>query len=153
MQKTTTLKQIFEEREGKTCLLSGVDTFTKASPNGYGEDVNGIRFILDDITFEAIEDKDDGYRSSMEEIFISDEEVKNKFPRVEVSVDYKNINEDRSADILTLTDKHTGEVILEVGTDNTDDYYPSYVASFMPEKMTSFATARLKEMVREAIKK
>ncbi len=32
-------------------------------------------------------------------------------------------------------------VVLEVGTDNSDDYYPSFVANFQPENMATNASA------------
>lgn len=45
---------------------------------------------------------------------------------------YGNVN-----DTLELIDVVTGKVVLEVGTDNTDDYYPSFVSAFWPEHMAS----------------
>jgi hypothetical protein len=44
-------------------------------------------------------------------------------------------------DILDLIDVVTGKVVLSVGTGNTDDYYPYWVAEFTPENMGANAAA------------
>ena len=41
----------------------------------------------------------------------------------------------KKTDILELIDVVTGKLVLEVGTDYSDDYYPSFVANFNPEAM------------------
>jgi len=38
-------------------------------------------------------------------------------------------------DIIRFIDKTTGLVVLEIGTTNTDDYYPSFVGIFNPQNM------------------
>jgi hypothetical protein len=90
-----------------------------------------IYFRLDGQVFAVTEDEDDGYRSAMEDIQIVDREMSNTFEPVVVWG--KHIN--KCADILELIDIITERVVLEVGTDESDDYYPQFVANFRPEAM------------------
>lgn len=102
------------------------------------EDASVIRFRLDGIVFTAIEDPSDGYRSSMDKIFYETCELSNTFPPIRVLArkkengKYGDVN-----DTLELVDLVTGKVVLEVGTNNTDDYYPVFVSAFWPENMAS----------------
>lgn len=43
-----------------------------------------IGFILDGVTYKAIEDPDDGYRSFCTELQVCDEVISNKFPTQKV---------------------------------------------------------------------
>ena len=122
--------------------LDAVDTFTE-SIKQYGdhfEDCGVIRFRLDGIVYTATEDPSDGYRSSMDKLFVSpDEPMRNVFPAVRVLA-RKKANEKYSVnETLELIDVVTGKVVMEVGTDNTDDYYPSFVSAFWPEHMATNA--------------
>lgn len=99
------------------------------------EDANVIRFRLDGKVYTAVEDPDDGYRSSMERLYIADDPIKNVFPPCKVLVRKKADEAYGSNDTLEMLDVVTGKVVLEVGTDNSDDYYPSFVAAFHPENM------------------
>lgn len=110
------------------------------------DSANCLRFRLDGKVYVALEDPDDGYRSAMRKLFILDGKMKNVFTPVRViarvcketgRLPYRN-----SADLLQLVDIANGKVILEVGTDNTDDYYPCFVASWVPENMALNATRR-----------
>ena len=88
-------------------------------------DANSFSFILDGITFTAIEDPEDGYRSTMKELFIGGE-IKNTFKPVEVEC----ILHDK-----TLRMNYKDKLVLEVGTDNYDDYYPVFVNHWNPENI------------------
>lgn len=107
------------------------------------EDCEVIRFRLDGKVYAATEDPSDGYRSSMRDIaLLGDVKMQNVFaPQAVVGryVTEKKAWEGSSytnaAEILELVDTVTGRVVLEVGTDNSDDYYPSFVSSFHPEAM------------------
>jgi hypothetical protein len=115
-------------------VLFGVDQSSKAVKEEYGdgfEDCQIIRFQLGKIVYQCIEDPSDGYRSSMREIRLSKEPIKNRFKGVKVIGKHS----DKGEDILELIDVKTGKTVLMVGTDNSDDYYPSFVASFQPENM------------------
>jgi len=101
------------------------------------EDSEVCRFRLDGVIYSAIEDPSDGYRSSMRDLAVEHGHMKNSFEPIEVLC----IHQDKDGeygdtdDLLKLVDTKTGEEVLRVGTRNTDDYYPCYVANFHPEAM------------------
>lgn len=107
-------------------LLSGVDTLPES--NHYCEVIN---FTLDGKTYTAKQDECDGYRSCMEYVRESDSATTNPFPPVRVIGRMMAGNNDA----LELMDATTGKIVLRVGTENTDDYYPYWVANFFPENM------------------
>lgn len=92
---------------------------------------NCMNFVLDGKTYTAVEDPDDGYRSSMLEIFESDFDVANKFQATEVLASMQS----GDSDILEIRDTATGKIVLTVGTDYSDDYYPSFVRDWIPENL------------------
>ncbi len=102
------------------------------------EDCQVCRFRLDGVVYMAVEDPEDGYRSCMRELFIDESAVmKNTFPPVEVVATHINEMSDyEAADILRIVSMaKDGGIILEVGTGNTGDYYPFFVADFRPENI------------------
>lgn len=102
------------------------------------EDCAVCRFRLNGTVYVAVENPDDGYRSSMREIVADpDAKISNSFPGIRVLARHKNKSNYNEADILELIDVVTGKVVLEVGTDNSDDYYPSFIANFCPENMAT----------------
>lgn len=118
--------------------LSGVDMSNEKIKEEWGdsfEDCQVINFILDRKTYTAIEDPSDGYRSSMREIKQSKVVVKNKFTPVQVMGIMRGKGDWHENDIIDFYDVKTGKVVLSVGTSNSDDYYPSFVAEFTPESM------------------
>lgn len=117
--------------------LSGVDE-TSESIKQWGdryEDCNVIRFVLDGKTYKAIEDPDDGYRSHCKEIEVSDEIVSNNFPPQKVLARMKDNERYQNNDTIQFIDVVTGKVVLEVGTDNADDYYPFCIMRWSPENL------------------
>ena len=115
--------------------LSGVDMSNEKIKDEWGdsfEDCQVINFVLDRKTYTAIEDPSDGYRSSMREIKESKVVIKNKFTPVKVM---GVIRPDTSDDVIDFFDVKTGKVVLSVGTEHIDDYYPGFVAYFYPENM------------------
>lgn len=115
-------------------MLSGVDLFNskvKQEWGDYYEDCQCISFVLDGVTYAAIEDPSDGYRSSMESLKISDHEVKNVFSPIRVVCKKKGNEGYHDNDTLQFIAMN-GRVVMEVGTDNADDYYPWFVAFFDP---------------------
>lgn len=95
-----------------------------------------IRFRLDGVVYIAVEDPDDGYRSHLSEILIGDK-ITNKFKKCHVRGKWIDKNEyGENCDIIQFIDDLTNKVVLEIGTDNTDDYYPYFVAKFNPENMS-----------------
>ena len=119
-------------------VLSGVDfCTTKVEMWGeHFEDCEVVNFVLDGVTYTAIEDPNDGYRSCMEEIKVSDTPIINNFPGQRVVATMRPDEKYANNDILDLIDVVTGKVVLSIGTDNYDDYYPCWVAVFYPENMS-----------------
>ena len=119
-------------------ILTGVDE-RKESIRTYGDqfqDCNVINFTLDGKTYTACEDPDDGYRSRMRYLRVSETPTTNTFEGCRVMGKMQDDSDYEKNDVLILTDVATGDDVLEVGTSNTDDYYPSFVASFHPERMS-----------------
>ena len=106
----------------------------------YDTDSQIVEFVLNGFTYRATEDPDDGYRSSMSKI----ERFQTPFPKgnifegIEVSCKMRTYDEDNYGgnNILEITDKITDKIILSIGTDNCDDYYPMFVHSWNPEDMS-----------------
>lgn len=105
------------------------------------EDCQVCRFRINGTVYAAVEDPDDGYRSSMRDLFVDKEaKLQNVFPPIEVVGVYRTKGSYGYQDaILELIDLTTGKVVLEVGTASCDDYYPSFVASFHPGNMATNA--------------
>lgn len=118
-------------------LLSGVDRLSESLEHwGSYANCDVINFVLDGVTYSVIEDPGDGYRSSMREIVVSERRVANNFPPVEVVGVYRDRRSYYVSDILEVYDTLSGRLVIEVGTENTDDWYPYYVANFNPENIT-----------------
>lgn len=99
-----------------------------------------IRFRLDGVVYMAVEDPNDGYRSSMRSIESGDWPMTNTFPPVRVVGRHVTKGEyGGEDDILELIDVVTGKPVLRVGTDNLDDYYPGFVCFFDPTAMATNA--------------
>lgn len=113
-------------------VLTGVDRgFTEI----YGEESNWVSFTLDGVTYTAIEDPDDGYRSYlMDNLAISKKECINTFPPVAVVC--RMVEKDKyweECSVLVFEDARTHKQVLAIGTACTDDYYPYCVMEYCPE--------------------
>ena len=117
-------------------ILSGVETGV-LTKNNYGwEDMcNYIKFTLDGVTYMAVEDPDDGYRSFMEELEISKEPCKVSLPNIEVFCAMMADDRYKRNDVLLFFDVLSGKEILSVGTESYDDYYPICHLEYHPENM------------------
>lgn len=128
-----TLESLVGEHE-----LSGVDMAAEDMPAYFeGGTYKGsvCRFVLDGKAYTAAEDENDGYRSSMKSLVLGGE-VNNRFAPQRGLCTMRTEGEyGRKDETLVMRDVVTGKEVLEVGTDNTDDYYPSFVANFQPENM------------------
>lgn len=93
-------------------------------------DATAICFALDGVIYRAQEDPGDGYRSYLGEFDVTTTPLKNTFTAVKVVGKLSGDEE-----ILELIDAENGKTVLEVGTSNADDYYPSFVGNFTPENM------------------
>jgi hypothetical protein len=118
--------------------LTAVDMLNETVKKyGYDEACETLRFVLDGKTYVAVQDPGDGYRSSMEKFFVSDDVVSNAFQATEVIATKRGDGPDSYTvnDTLELRDIANGKLVLSVGTDNTDDYYPSWVGEWIPENL------------------
>jgi len=122
-----------EDLEGEH-LLDAVDfcVTDEVLFDDYTVKCNEMRFRLNGKVFSAREEPEDGYRSCMKELSTTSEPMVNTFIPVKVLGKYKRNGFD---DILELIDADTKKVVIEVGTEDYDDYYPCYIASFHPENM------------------
>lgn len=78
----------------------------------------------------------DGYRSAMEAIRVSNYKVTNTFPPVQVMcVKRQGYSYRDDFDVLDCYDTQNGKRVLSVGTDYSDNYYPTFVYEFTPENM------------------
>jgi hypothetical protein len=101
---------------------------------------DGIAFCLDDKVYLAFEDDNDGYRSCMGALFVADAEAYNlwspDYIRRKVVCRHLTQNNDKydtsPCDILEVIDVENGHCWLRVGTENIDDYYPSFIAVWTP---------------------
>lgn len=119
-----------------THILSGVETGTlKRTKYSWEEECAYAKFTLDGVTYLAIEDPDDGYRSYMEELEVSDTPCKIKLPDIEVFCLMMADDRYERNDVLLFIDVLSGKEILSVGTMNYDDYYPCCHMEYHPENM------------------
>lgn len=127
-KETTTLEQLVGPH-----LLSGVQPGIRQATERYHEDANTLAVVLDGKCWVIVEDPSDGYRSSMQDIEAGDlAEVTNTFKPVRVTAAMRDYSVD---DVLEFTDDATGKTVLAIGTANTIDYYPYFVADWMPENL------------------
>lgn len=92
-----------------------------------------FKFTLDGVTYLAIEDEDDGYRSFMRELQVSSEPCNTPLPDILIRCEYEDGIE---RDILKIYEVASGNLILEMGTDSTDDYYPYCIMRYYPERLS-----------------
>lgn len=112
--------------------LIGKHVLTGAFNDAIGT-VRVLRFCLDWINYEAVEDKEDGYRQSLECVRTTDTAPETVFPAIEV---VGTLSADNDSDIiLKLSNPKTGKSIIEIGTVDADDYYPGFVGDFYPQNI------------------
>ena len=130
----TELKDLIGEH-----ILTGVDFDAEQVWEEWGDEYQTcqvMRFCLDGKVYSAIEDPQDGYRSCMRDLIVNDAAMSNTFEPVGVIGVHRTDGGLSEIDnVLELIDITTGGLVIEVGTTNTDDYYPCYLAVFRPENM------------------
>ena len=94
--------------------------------------VNENKFKIDDLVFEALEDPNDGYRSSLGAIVvIGDTDIYHKRPLAKVKMVYDDSGDDL---LYKLIDVDIGYVWLTVGTGEFGDYYPYFIFRYKPDE-------------------
>lgn len=111
--------------------LSGV-SFEQFYDEDRYDDAQVCNFILDGVTYSAVEDPDDGWRSSLRHLIVSSNPLMNTFAPVTVLVTIRDVDDTY---ILDLIDAVTGKVVLSVGTDSSVSYYPTFIADWRPQNL------------------
>lgn len=116
-------------------VLTGLDRETiEREIYGVPESSETMWMVLDGVCWEIWENPDDGYRGHHEGPEKSDRAVKNTFAPVEVLAIHVS-GGDYGSDVLELRHAGTAELVLRVGTEDVDDYYPSWVCEWGPEEL------------------
>lgn len=127
-----------------THVMTGVETGTvqiKDWRDKFFENCNYVKFKLDGVTYMAVEDPDDGYRSCCRDLEIVDERCRISLPQILVECkmrgnSYYGFNSKEINDILEFYDAGNNQMFMAVGTGNTEDYYPYFVFEYKPELLS-----------------
>jgi len=95
-------------------------------------------FVLDGVTYRASIDESDGYRSYMRDIEVVDHELArhHQFPGQAVTVEEKfPVSIENNFQGIEIRDQSTNGVVLLLGTDCCEDYYPQAISQWMPENL------------------
>lgn len=105
----------------------------------------GCAFGMDGFTYLVFEDPSDGYRSCAAPLLSFKGylyELGGSLHPDHLAMPVVCSMEGSGQEVLTVRDAATGKVVFEVGTDDTDDYYPSYVARWTPPGIRKDGLAR-----------
>ena len=124
-------------------VMTGIETGAVKRANWWSgeDDCNYIKFRLDGVSYMAVEDPDDGYRSCCRELEVVDRGCKIKLPDILVECKMRDDKYDKIwgtevNDILEFYDINNKQMFMAVGTGNTNDYYPYFVFEYMPELLS-----------------
>ncbi len=132
-------------------------------------------FMLDGVTYEMTVDKDDGWRSYLDSIKVTDKKISSLLPNKEEvlcvmygclkcparskdecicpKIPYTGYCSNGKHDCLVMLDIYSKESVLTIGTDYSDDYYPTCVFDYEPLNMACNFSERLKKVNEELEKK
>lgn len=120
-------------------ILSAIRTDVR---HPFDDSANGCAIELDDMTVFVFEDPSDGYRSSATEPMVCRGPLWSfgcqniDYLRIPVRVQRWTASEYDYVPVgIELIDRRNGQVILRLGTDNSDDYYPSYTCDWRPQNI------------------
>lgn len=116
-------------------VLSGIET---GETEVNGKEAECVWFELDGKTYEVAEDPDDGYRSYLGKINKVYKRCRYRIPDIPVIcvLNDKDNESGEECEILEFKDAKNDNIILRIGTANTDDYYPYCVIEYIPENMS-----------------
>lgn len=117
-------------------ILSGVEQGYVLNEGYAAYDAGYLQFTLDGVTYRAVENPDDGYRSHCESLEIVEEKCKVEIPPTKVLCSMAPDNGRETMDVLEFRELTSGNTVLRVGTANTDDYYPYCVFEWKPELLS-----------------
>lgn len=103
-------------------------------------EANGVALQLDDMTVLVFEDPSDGYRSCANDPIIMQAPLYSlgcdpEYIRAPVLVRRWTQAEYGTPDGVEFIDRRNGKTVLRLGTDNSDDYYPSYTCDWRPQNL------------------
>lgn len=110
-----------------------------ATGGGYDKNEDALVTLLrlDGVVYCFAEDPQDGYRSCLGPVTVTDvHERLVAFPPMVVNARLRTFGRSEFSDgafVLYLVNEQTGLVVMEVGTENIDDYYPSFLSHWTPE--------------------
>lgn len=104
--------------------------------SGMEDDRQYVVFIIDGKSILASENPDDGYRSMCNELELTDRDVKNTFPPQRVFCKMKDGGYYNHS-VLELYNPDTAQLIMAIGTENYDDYYPCFHFEYLPQNMAA----------------
>lgn len=109
---------------------------------------NGIAVQFDEMTVLVFENPDDGYRSSANEPIIMNAPLYSlgcspEYIHAPVLVrGWTTSQYGDGCDGIEVIDTRNGKTVLTLGTDNVNDYYPSYTADWRPQDLAENAAAQ-----------
>ncbi len=130
---------LLEQFHGEILTLDAVDRFTDSVNDHWNSYAQVIKFRLNGKIYIATEDPSDGYRSYLGSLIEAgpDETMRNVFPPVKVRAEQgKGTHGYGVSETTAFIDVVTDKLVLEIGTYNTDDYYPSFADYFDPTAMS-----------------
>lgn len=113
----------------------------------YTNDSLGFRamiFILDGQTYLATCDPDDGYRSYLGGFFKTERQCHKNLPDIHIEIQHQVKREIISAyerrdykgyGFIIKDPRFKEDILIELGTDYSEDYYPTCVMHYMPENI------------------
>jgi len=113
----------------------------------FDADASGVALDLGDITVFAFENPSDGYRSCAASLLIAKGSLYEfgcspDYLRVPVLISRWTKSEGGyEADGVEFRDKRNGKVILVLGTDNSNDDYPSFTCDWRPQDLADNAVS------------
>lgn len=96
-----------------------------------GHDARVFYARIDGVIYRFAEDTQDGYRSCLADVVIVDEAPLVPFPPMTVTAHRHPVPHNN--DVIYFVNEATDLVVLEIGTREIDDYYPSFVSHWVPE--------------------
>ena len=113
--------------------LYGIHTLSGCD---YSFDKNGfssMRFILDGNTYEAVEDPNDGYRSTLGGVYRTTEYCARNIPDIKVEIMKCPDNDLDGIQFVVRDNDYSARSVIVIGTNYHDGYYPYAVMNFEPE--------------------